>query len=84
MIAFLLASGVGVGFGVSIELKKSFNESIDEIEGGAVIELLEEFREKSDKLFGRGIIATGILLAGFTTMAILSILNSAKRTGKGF
>ncbi|TMW89364.1 hypothetical protein EJD97_017270 [Solanum chilense] len=81
VMAFLLASGVGVGFGVSIELKNFVDESIDINEED---EVRVEFREKGDKFFDNGIIASGILLAGFTTMAIITILNSAKRTAKSF
>ncbi|TMW80336.1 hypothetical protein EJD97_021232 [Solanum chilense] len=80
-MAFLLASGVGVGFGVIIELKNFVDESIDINEED---EVRVEFREKGDKFFDNGIIASGILLAGFTTMAIITVLNSAKRIGKSF
>ncbi|XP_060202953.1 CASP-like protein 4D1 [Lycium barbarum] len=65
VIAFFLASGVGLGFGVSVELK------VQDIERGEIIE--------------RGYIASGLLLAGFTTMAILTILTStSNRKGRGF
>lgn len=81
VMAFLLASGVGVGFGVSIKLKNSIDESIDINEEN---ELRVEFREKSNNFFEIGIIATGILLAGFNTMALITILNSVKCTRKSF
>ncbi|XP_060202880.1 CASP-like protein 4D2 [Lycium barbarum] len=89
VIAFILASGVGVGFGVSIELKNLTDESIknladESIDRKLAIELLKEFRDKMDKFYNGGIIASGILLAGFTTMAILTILSSAKCTGRSF
>ncbi|XP_059306199.1 CASP-like protein 4D1 [Lycium ferocissimum] len=89
VIAFILASGVGVGFGVSIELKNLTDESIENsadesIDRKLAIELFKEFRDNMDKFYNGGIIASGILLAGFTTMAILTILSSAKRTGRSF
>ncbi|MCD7456686.1 hypothetical protein HAX54_032742 [Datura stramonium] len=62
VIAFLLASGVGLGFGVSFEFK--------DIKRGETIE--------------RGYIASGLLLAGFTTMALLAILTSMNRKGRAF
>ncbi|TMX04689.1 hypothetical protein EJD97_005771 [Solanum chilense] len=62
VIAFLLASGVGLGFGVSFEFK--------DIKRGETIE--------------RGYITSGLLLAGFITMAILTILTSMNRKGRGF
>ncbi|XP_015159396.1 CASP-like protein 4D1 [Solanum tuberosum] len=74
VMAFLLASGVGV----SVEFKNFVDESID------INEVRIEFREKGDKFFDNAIIASGILLAGFTTMAIITILNTAKCTGKSF
>ncbi|OIT21892.1 PREDICTED: CASP-like protein 4D1 [Nicotiana attenuata] len=78
VIAFLLASGVGVGFGVSIELKILIDQLVDSFDG------VEEFQDKSQKFLDRGIIASGILLVGFTTMAILTIFTSANRNGRGF
>ncbi|KAH0703282.1 CASP-like protein 4D1 [Solanum tuberosum] len=62
VIAFLLASGVGLGFGVSFEFK--------DIKRGETIE--------------RGYITSGLLLAGFITMAILTILTSMNRKARGF
>ncbi|KAH0687016.1 hypothetical protein KY284_017569 [Solanum tuberosum] len=62
VIAFLLASSVGLGFGVSFEFK--------DIKRGETIE--------------RGYITSGLLLAGFITMAILTILTSMNRKARGF
>ncbi|CAN4088119.1 unnamed protein product [Withania somnifera] len=62
VIAFLLASGVGLGFGVSFEFKDT----------------------KRGKTIERGYITSGLLLAGFTTMALLTILTSKSRKGRGF
>ncbi|KAK4362694.1 hypothetical protein RND71_017935 [Anisodus tanguticus] len=83
VIAFFLASGVGVGFGVSIELKKFIDQLVDSFEVLGV-DGLEEFEHKNQNFFERGIIASGVLLAGFATMAILTILTSANRNGRGF
>ncbi|KAF3642258.1 putative protein NRDE2 -like protein [Capsicum annuum] len=62
VIAFLLASGVGLGFGVSFEFK--------DIKSGETIE--------------RGYIASGLLMGGFITMALLTILTSMNRKGRRF
>ncbi|KAJ8554101.1 hypothetical protein K7X08_024779 [Anisodus acutangulus] len=83
VIAFFLASGVGVGFGVSIELKIFIDQLVDSFEVLGV-DGLEEFEHKNQFFLERGIIASGVLLAGFATMAILTILTSANRNGRGF
>ncbi|XP_015068938.1 CASP-like protein 4D1 [Solanum pennellii] len=83
VIAFFLASGVGVGFGVSIELKLLIDQLVDGLESlGA--SGLDEFGDKNKKFVDRGSIASGVLLVGFVTMAILTILTSANRNGRGF
>lgn len=89
VISFLLASGVGVGFSLSVELKDYVDSLVDFLENlitnGIIvssIDELEEYRSKSKKFLKREIIATGILAGGFATMAILSILTSLKKSGK--
>ncbi|XP_060202881.1 CASP-like protein 4D1 [Lycium barbarum] len=82
VIAFFLASGVGVGFGISIELKKFIDQLVDSLEVLGV-DGLEEFEDKTKKFLDRGIVASGVLLAGFATMAILTILTSSNRNGRG-
>lgn len=78
-----MASGVGVGFGVSIELKLLIDQLVDGLESlGA--SGLDEFGDKNKKFVDRGSIASGVLLVGFVTMAILTILTSANRNGRGF
>ncbi|XP_019241698.1 PREDICTED: CASP-like protein 4D1 [Nicotiana attenuata] len=62
VVAFFLASSIGLGFGVSFEFK--------DIKRGDTIE--------------RGYIASGLLLAGFVTVALLTILTSMNRKGRGF
>lgn len=57
-----MASGVGLGFGISFEFK--------DIKRGDTIE--------------RGYIASRLLLAGFVTVALLTILTSMNRKGRGF
>ncbi|KAG8379517.1 hypothetical protein BUALT_Bualt07G0096800 [Buddleja alternifolia] len=57
-MAFLLASAVGVGFGVTIELKRAFGDRFD---------------DKAKKFLNNGNISTGLLLVGFVLMALLSI-----------
>lgn len=79
----MLASGVGVGFGVSIELKQLIDQLVDGFDSLGVTGL-DEFEDKTKKYLDRGIIASGVLLVGFVTMAILTILTSANRNGRGF
>lgn len=78
VLSFFLASGVGVGFGVSSELKRYVNGFVDTIETTG-IDTFEELRTKSQKFFDRGNLATTPLLAGFTTMAVLTIITSFSR-----
>ncbi|MCD9642514.1 hypothetical protein HAX54_029354 [Datura stramonium] len=78
VLTFFLASGVGVGFGVSSELKRFINGFVDTIETSG-IQTFEELRKKSQSFFDRGNLATAPLLAGFTTMAVLTIITSYTR-----
>ncbi|XP_019167343.1 PREDICTED: CASP-like protein 4D1 [Ipomoea nil] len=90
VISFLLASGVGVGFSASVELKDTINSLMDTFEfllaneNLISLDVMEEFRTKLNKFFDREIIAIGILVGGFATMAILSILSSLNKSGKSF
>ncbi|KAL3818501.1 hypothetical protein ACJIZ3_004406 [Penstemon smallii] len=61
MIAFLLASGVGFGFGVTFEFKKAFGDF---------------FSDKANQFLNKSLISTGLLLLGFVFMALLSIFSS--------
>ncbi|KAK6148003.1 hypothetical protein DH2020_018915 [Rehmannia glutinosa] len=65
VMAFLLASGVGVGFGVTFELKRAFDEV---------------FNDKAKKFLDMGNISTGLLLVGFVFMALLTILSSNRHS----
>ncbi|XP_004241470.1 CASP-like protein 4D1 [Solanum lycopersicum] len=78
VLSFFLASGVGVGFGVSSELKRYVNGFVDTIETTG-IDTFEELRKKSLIFFDRGHLATTPLLAGFGTMAVLTIITSYHR-----
>lgn len=78
VLSFFLASGVGVGFGVSSELKRYVNGFVDTIETTG-IDTFEELRTKSLIFFDRGHLATTPLLAGFVTMAVLTIITSFSR-----
>ncbi|KAI3455094.1 hypothetical protein Pfo_011757 [Paulownia fortunei] len=72
VMAFLLASGVGVGFGVTFELKRAFDEV---------------FSDKAKKFLDMGNISTGLLLVGFVFMAILTRFSSNRLSSsakKGF
>ncbi|XP_047968903.1 CASP-like protein 4D1 [Salvia hispanica] len=65
VIALLLASGVGVGFGVTFELKRTFDDA---------------FSSEVKKYLDRGNISTGILLAGTVFMALLLAYSSTRRS----
>ncbi|XP_022886901.1 CASP-like protein 4D1 [Olea europaea var. sylvestris] len=69
IIAFLLATGVGVGFGVSCEIKRAIKQS------GAVE---DEETLKTNKFLDKGNISSGLLLGGFVCMAVLCILSSIR------
>lgn len=66
VIALLLASGVGAGFGVTFELKGAFDDDV--------------FSSETKKYLDRGNISTGILLAGTVFMAILLAFSSSRRS----
>ncbi|XP_060171210.1 CASP-like protein 4D1 [Lycium barbarum] len=78
VLTFLMASGVGMGYGVSSELKHFLNGMVDNIESSG-IDAYEELRTKSQKFFDKGTLATNPLLAGFSTMVLLTILTSFRR-----
>ncbi|XP_073284602.1 CASP-like protein 4D1 [Primulina huaijiensis] len=59
VIAFLLATGVGVGFGISFEFQRFFHPI-----------------GEGKKYLNMANISTGILLAGFASMALLCIFSS--------
>ncbi|XP_019167297.1 PREDICTED: CASP-like protein 4D1 [Ipomoea nil] len=90
VISFLLASGVGVGFSASVELKDTIRSLVENFEfllasdPRISLDGIEEFRTKLNKFFDRELIASGILLGGFVTMAILSILSSLNKSRKRF
>ncbi|KAG6385999.1 hypothetical protein SASPL_154883 [Salvia splendens] len=65
VMALLLASGVGVGFGVTFELKRTFDDA---------------FSSEVKKYLDRGNISTGILLAGTVFMALLLAYSSTRRS----
>ncbi|XP_060171202.1 CASP-like protein 4D1 [Lycium barbarum] len=73
-----MASGVGMGYGVSYELKRYLNGFVDNIESSG-IDAYEELRTESQKFFDRGNLATGPLFAGCIVMAALTIITSFHR-----
>nr|GMD33982.1 CASP-like protein 4D1 [Ipomoea batatas] len=87
---FYGTSGVGVGFSASVELKDTIGSLVDNFEFVLAKDNLisfdgiEEFRRELNKFFDREMIATGILVGGFATMAILSILSSLNKSGRSF
>ncbi|XP_073152661.1 CASP-like protein 4D1 [Henckelia pumila] len=69
LVAFLLATGVGVGFGISCEISRLFILS-----------------DEGKKFLKMAKISTGMLLAGFVSMALLCIFSSVRwsSSNKGF
>ncbi|GAA0164040.1 hypothetical protein LIER_39708 [Lithospermum erythrorhizon] len=81
IVSMLLATGVGVGFGASAELKRL----VDGIY--VLIQLLkipgfdvDEWRSNTNKFLNQGILSTGLLLGAFTCMLALTILTSKARS----
>ncbi|XP_020526172.1 CASP-like protein 4D2 isoform X2 [Amborella trichopoda] len=86
IIALFLASAVGVGFGVTVELKKLLDGFIDSLRFLGEDQFASE-ASKLDKFFDKGNVSTGFILLAFICMAILSILSSiglARRMGALF
>lgn len=81
MISFLLATGVGAGFGVSFELKSFAKDLFKAIEDPTVPDI-QESKASYSRFFNRGIIASAVLSVGFLCMATISVLSSINRTGK--
>ncbi|XP_061957323.1 CASP-like protein 4D1 [Populus nigra] len=86
IIAFLLASGVGAGFAVSVEIKSLLNDLFDAF-AIAGFQDTEDSKALYDKFLNKGIIATSALAFGFVCMALVSVLSSVNRSKtatKGF
>ncbi|OAY32204.1 CASP-like protein 4D1 [Manihot esculenta] len=81
VISFLLATGVGAGFGVSFELKSFAKDLFKAIEDPTVPDI-QESKASYSRFFNRGIIASAVLSVGFLCMATISVLSSINRTGK--
>ncbi|KAG9139877.1 hypothetical protein Leryth_015259, partial [Lithospermum erythrorhizon] len=79
IVSLVLASGVGVGFGASFELKRINNGLFDLIQLIGVPFDVDEGRSKTRKYLNRGILSTGLLLGAFTCMLALTILTSMAR-----
>ncbi|XWS50888.1 hypothetical protein CRYUN_Cryun12cG0128600 [Craigia yunnanensis] len=76
LIAFLLASGVGAGFLVTVELS--------EFVGDLLKELGEHLEDSPfESFFNKGYLAAGLLAGAFLCMAVLSIFSSLQRTSSG-
>ncbi|CAI9113257.1 OLC1v1013830C1 [Oldenlandia corymbosa var. corymbosa] len=87
VVSWILATGVGVGFGITFEVKRFLDQFFTAFEqvGGAADggnQELKETESKTSKFFDRADIATGILLVGFAIMAITSVLTSLKKRSK--
>ncbi|XP_022634992.1 CASP-like protein 4D1 [Vigna radiata var. radiata] len=81
VISVLLGTGVGVGFGVSLEFKKFFDDLFD----SAGVLKSDPTRKAYDRFFVRAIVASAILLAACLSMIIVSLISSINRNrSKGF
>ncbi|CAI9113258.1 OLC1v1013831C1 [Oldenlandia corymbosa var. corymbosa] len=85
VVSLLLASGVGVGFGYAVDSKTSIKQTFSVFgqTGRFDPRILDEFRSKNLKFLNRALIAIGILLGGFVTMTVTSVITSIKRSEKG-
>ena len=78
-----MASGVGVGFGVTFELKRYFDVvSVVAVALGANEAEVDEDRSKESHFIDRENIATGIVLVGFVTMDITTLLTSIMKSAR--
>ncbi|KAG2385076.1 hypothetical protein LR48_Vigan10g041800 [Vigna angularis] len=75
VICVLLGTGVGVGFGVSLEFKKFFDDLFESVG----ILKSDPTRKAYDRFFVRGIVASAILLAACLSMIIVSLISSINR-----
>ncbi|OVA08647.1 Uncharacterized protein family UPF0497 [Macleaya cordata] len=76
IISLLLATGVGVGFGVTFEFKKLVDQFFQNINVPGV----DESKSKTEKFLDKGNLSTGLLFLGFLCVAVLSVLTSINRT----
>ncbi|XP_020209376.2 CASP-like protein 4D1 [Cajanus cajan] len=76
VICVLLATGVGVGFAVSLEFKMFFDGIFDSV-GTAKNDAT---RSAYDKFFDRVIVASAILLVACLSMIIVSVISSINRS----
>ncbi|XWS60807.1 hypothetical protein CRYUN_Cryun07bG0069000 [Craigia yunnanensis] len=76
VVAFLLATGVGAGFLVTVELKEFLGDLFKEF--GADLE-----DSPFESFFNIGYLAAGLLAGAFLCTAVLSILSSPQRTSTG-
>ncbi|RDY13441.1 CASP-like protein 4D1, partial [Mucuna pruriens] len=76
VISLVLATGVGVGFAVSMEFKKFLDDIFDAVGTSKH----DPTRSTYDKFFVRGIVASAILLVACLSMAIVSVISSINRS----
>ncbi|XP_007037039.2 PREDICTED: CASP-like protein 4D1 [Theobroma cacao] len=80
VMAFLLATGVGAGFLVTVELKEFLGDLFNEFGADLKDSPFESF-------FNKGYLAVSLLAGAFLCMAVLSVFSSLQRTtisGRGF
>ncbi|WRX18682.1 hypothetical protein QQP08_011169 [Theobroma cacao] len=80
VMAFLLATGVGAGFLVTVELKEFLGDLFKEFGADLKDSPFESF-------FNKGYLAVSLLAGAFLCMAVLSVFSSLQRTtisGRGF
>lgn len=73
--SWLLATGIGAGFAVSIEFKRFFDQIFD-LSG---VSKHDPTRSTNNKFYVRGIIASSVLSVAFISMVLVSVISSLNR-----
>ncbi|KAF5189026.1 Casp-like protein 4d1 [Thalictrum thalictroides] len=78
IMAYILATAVGAGFGTTFEYKKVLKDFIEGLENLG-FEGVEEAKSKGEKFLDRGNIATGVLFVAFICVAVQAVISSISR-----
>ncbi|XP_068661239.1 CASP-like protein 4D1 [Aristolochia californica] len=82
VITLLLASGVGAGFGATVDFKKILDSVVDLLEDYGQFSTAESF-SKLDKFLDVIHVSTGFLLIGCACMTVLSVISSYSLVYRG-
>ncbi|KAF3438318.1 hypothetical protein FNV43_RR21080 [Rhamnella rubrinervis] len=78
IMSLILASGVGAGYGMSLEFKRFINQVFDALEALGDCDL-SEARSKGQDFFNKGIFVTSLLLLGCLCMTMVSVFSSINK-----